>query len=390
MVWMIIFWVLISIILYSYFIYGFVLFFLHFVRKKDKKPEYAYENLPEVTLFIAAYNEKDFVKDKVRNSKSLNYPEDKIRYLWVTDGSDDGTPEMLKEYDGIEVLHEPERKGKIGAINRGMKHVKTPIVVFSDSNTLLAKDSIIEIVTAFKDKSVGCVAGEKRIMVKKKDSAVGAGEGIYWKYESLIKRYESEIYSSMGAVGELFAIRKELFSDVEKDTLLDDFIISMRIAMQGYKIRYTSKAYAMETASVNIKEELKRKIRIAIGGIQAIKRLRGLLNPFKYHFLTIQYISHKVLRWTIIPWSVLLLAPLNVIIVMNNATAFYSCMLILQVIFYLLVIFGKSLEHRKTSFKLLFVPYYVFIMNISAVIGCLRFITGKYSHNWEKSRRSLS
>ncbi len=385
--WEIIFWILLFVILYSYVFYGIGLFFMRLSRKTGKPPVYAYENLPDVTLFVAAYNEKDFVSKKVENSKTLNYPKDKIKYLWVTDGSDDGTPQLLEQFEEIDVLHEPQRNGKIGAMNRGMKYVQTPIVVFSDCNTLLASDAIIEIVTLFKDRNVGCVAGEKRIMQKKKDSAVGAGEGIYWKYESLVKRYESDINSTMGAVGELFAIRKELFSEVEKDTILDDFVISMRIAMKGYKIRYTSKAYAVESASVNITEELKRKVRIATGGIQAIRRLCPLFNIFRYGFLSLQYISHKVLRWTIIPWSLLLLIPINIILVLNDTAPFYLYFLLGQSIFYMLVLLGKLLENMHTRIKFIFVPYYIFIMNISVVLGCIRYLTGNYSHNWEKARR---
>ena len=148
-------------------------------------------------------------------------------------------------------------------MNRGIKFVKTPIVIFSDANTLLGKDSIMRIAQMFADPKVGCVSGEKRIFNANEEAASAAGEGIYWKYESTLKRWDAELYSAVGAAGELFAIRTELFNEVEPDTLLDDFIISLRVAMKGYKIDYDPEAYAIETASANVKEELKRKIRIA-------------------------------------------------------------------------------------------------------------------------------
>ncbi|MFA5418905.1 MAG: glycosyltransferase family 2 protein, partial [Bacteroidales bacterium] len=304
----ILFWVLILIVFYAYFGYGILLYILVLIKrslysKKGRlKSNTDYE--PEVTLFVAAYNEKDYVDAKVENSFNMSYPKDKVKQVWVTDGSDDGTPDILKKYknQGVEVYHEDKRGGKIGAMNRGMAFVDTPIVIFSDGNTMLGKESIQRIVNLFKDPKVGCVSGEKRIFSKDKDAAVGS-EGIYWKYESTLKKWDAELYSVVGAAGELFAIRTELFQEVEKDTLLDDFIISLRIAMNGYTIQYDPEAYAIESASANVKEELKRKVRIAAGGIQSIFRLSPLLNPFKHGVLSFQFISHRVLRWTIAPLS---------------------------------------------------------------------------------------
>ncbi|MCK5729848.1 MAG: glycosyltransferase family 2 protein, partial [Draconibacterium sp.] len=295
----ILFWILLFIIIYTYVGYAFVLFFLLKLKKllfpkHVIKTNNSYE--PNVCLFVTAFNEKDFVHQKVENSFSLDYPKEKLQYLWVTDGSDDGTPELLKKYTNLEVYHFDERRGKMHAMNRGVKFVKAPIIIFSDTNTILGTQSIREIVAKFSNKKTGCVAGEKRIVEKQTDTAAGAGEGLYWKFESWIKNMDAELNSAVGAVGELFAIRTELFEDVETDTLLDDFIISLRIALKGYHIAYTPNAYAEETASLNVKEELKRKIRIAAGGIQTIFRLKNLLNPFRSGLLSWQYFSHKVLR----------------------------------------------------------------------------------------------
>ncbi len=190
----------------------------------------------------------------------------------------------LKNILELEVHHLPERRGKMHAMNRGVKFVKAPIIIFSDTNTILGEESIREIVAKFSNPNTGCVAGEKRIVNKQSDIAAGAGEGLYWRMESWIKSMDAELNSTVGAAGELFAIRTELFEEVEADTLIDDFIISLRIAQKGYHIAYTPNAYSEETASLNVKEEMKRKIRIAAGGIQTIFRLKGLLNPFRYRF----------------------------------------------------------------------------------------------------------
>lgn len=383
------FWIVFGIIFYTYLGYGIVLFILLKIKRlfKRKQNIVLQENeLPDVTLLIAAYNEEDYVKQKVENTRSLNYPPHKLHQMWVTDGSNDKTPVLLAEYKDIIVLHKPERAGKIAAMNRAVKFIDTPIVVFSDANTLLGKDSIRRIAEMFADPKVGCVSGEKRIFNADTEAASAAGEGMYWKYESTLKRWDAELYSAVGAAGELFAIRTELFNEVEPDTLLDDFIISLRVAMRGYKIDYDPDAYAIETASANVKEELKRKIRIAAGGIQSVIRLYPLLNFFKYGILSFQYISHRVLRWTITPLALVALLILNAILI--PLSDFYFTIFVLQLIFYFSALLGWVLENKKLKVKILFIPYYFFIMNYAVFMGFGRFIKKSQSVNWERAKRA--
>lgn len=389
----IIFWFLFFIVFYAYIGYGIVLYAIIKLKRliKGKKPKLidtGYE--PDVTLFLAAYNEKDFVAEKIKNSMELEYPPEKLHMVWVTDGSDDGTPEELKKYDGIVVHHLPQRNGKIGAMNRGMKFVKTPVVVFCDANTMLGKESIRRIVNLFSDPKVGCVSGEKRIFNKESDAAAGAGEGLYWKYESTLKKWDAELYSVVGAAGELFAIRTELYQEVERDTLLDDFIISLRVAQKGYTIQYDPDAYAIESASANVKEELKRKVRISAGGIQSVIRLHSLLNIFRYGVLSFQYISHRVLRWTLAPLCLLFMIPVGLVLAIDSGIfelQFYTVLFWLQMLFYLSALLGWYLENRAIKVKILFVPYYIFIMNLSVFLGLKRYIKGSQSVNWERAKR---
>ena len=386
------FWIALFVIFYSYLGYGIVLFAIIKIRRLLGlgKPFQGNEDyLPEVTLFVAAYNEKDYLDEKVANSRSLNYPKEKVTQLWVTDGSDDGTPELLKKYEDVTVLHDPARNGKIAAMNRGMKEVKTPIVIFSDGNTSLGKESIQEIVKLFRNPKVGCVSGEKRIYSKDADSAAGAGEGMYWRYESQLKKWDAELYSVVGAAGELFAIRTELWQEVEKDTL-DDFMISLRVAMQGKTIQYNPEAYAIENASANVKEELKRKVRISAGGIQSVVRLASLLNIFKYGTLSFQYISHRVLRWTLTPLLLLLIIPANLFLALNEGLltlGIYSFLFWGQVVFYAAALLGWFLENKQIRLKMLFIPYYFFIMNLSVFLGFRRYLKGSQSVNWERAQR---
>lgn len=385
----ILFWIMFLLVFYTYLGYGIVLFVLLQIKRlftRKKQLILTNDELPHITLLVAAYNEEDYVAKKVENTRSLDYPSEKLHQIWVTDGSNDRTPQLLSAYSDVTVLHKSERAGKIAAMNRAVKFVKTPIVVFSDANTLLGHESLRRIATMFANPKTGCVSGEKRIFNADQEAASAAGEGLYWKYESTLKRWDAELYSAVGAAGELFAIRTELFNEVEPDTLLDDFIISLRVAMRGYKIDYDPEAYAIESASANVTEELKRKIRIAAGGIQSVVRLYPLLNIFKYGMLSFQYISHRVLRWTVTPFALILLFVLNIALVPYST--FFMVVMGLQVLFYILALLGWMLESRKMKSKVLFVPYYFFIMNYAVFMGIGRFIKKTQSVNWERAQRA--
>lgn len=384
------FWILLAIIFYTYIGYLAVLMFLSlFIKPRaTKTPD---DELPHVTLLIAAYNERDIVDVKVENSFKLNYPDKKLHFTWITDGSDDGTPDKLKKYPEITVLHLPERAGKTAAINRAMEFIETPIVVFCDANTMLNKDAIYNIAQRFGNQKTGCVAGEKRIEAKQHDTAPGAGEGSYWKYESLLKTLESRVGYCMGAVGELFALRTGLFEKVPNKSIIDDFVISLSIALKGYKIEYAPEAFSTETASVSIKDEMKRKIRIASGGFQTLFGMPQLLNFFRHGMLTWQFISHKVSRWLLAPLALILLFATNIFIITQNPViSFYSFSLLAEIAIILLAIIGATVKKKQIRFKSLFIPYYFFVMNYTQILGLLKYIKGDHSVIWEKVNRQDS
>jgi len=218
------------------------------------------------------------------------------------------------------------------------------------------------------------------------DTAAVSGESAYWHYESWIKKQEARIGSCIGATGELFAIRRELFRKQEEDTLVDDFFISMGIALEGYRIAYAVSAYAMETGSSSTHEEFKRKTRIAAGNLQAILRMPQLLNPFKHTLLTFQYVSHKFLRSFVVPICFAALIPINVLLLWKNELL-YAPFLCLQALFYLLGGAGYILQDRKLPIRLFFVPYYIINMNLSAMVGCFKYFNGQQSVLWEKAIR---
>lgn len=385
----VIFWIGIFIVFYTYIGYGIILYLLVKVKEMFRKPVVPElpGDLPHVTLFIAAYNEELVIKEKMKNCRQLDYPADKLEIIWVTDGSDDHTNQLLSRYPEVTVYFQPERKGKAAAFNRGVPYVTTPFLVFTDANTMLNPDAIREMIRPFGDPKVGCVAGEKRVSTQPPQAAVST-EGVYWMYESKLKELDYRLYSAIGAAGELFAIRRELYTELRADTLLDDFILSMQIAMQGYKIAYTKFGYALENASINMVEESKRKTRIAAGGQQAIWRLRGLLNVFRYGVLSWQYVSHRVLRWSLAPIFLFALLPLNIaLVVLAPHAVVYWVFLILQGIFYLTACWGYMLANRKLKNRVLFIPYYFLFMNLNVINGMNYLWKNRGKGTWEKAKR---
>jgi biofilm PGA synthesis N-glycosyltransferase PgaC len=381
-----IFWVFFLTLFYTYIGYGILLFFLVKIKLFfTEKQSLSVNSLPSITLLVSAYNEERHITEKINNSLGLDYPKDKIQFLFVTDGSMDNTPEIVSRYKQIQLMHQPQRQGKIMAVQRAMSEVTGEIVVFTDTNSLLNKEALKNIVRHFVNEKVGVVSGEKRILYRKADEAAGAGEGFYWKYESKLKKWDDELYSVMGAAGELFAIRTDLYEPVPKDSLIEDFYMSFKIVEKGYKIAYEPNAYAMEEPSASVKEELKRKVRIAAGGIQSIVRLKELLNPFKYGVITFQYISHRVLRWTLAPLALPVIFFFN--IMLWDHGLLYQAILVNQIFFYISALLGFFLEKKKIRLKLLFIPYYFCMMNYAVYAGFMRYIRGSQSVLWEKAAR---
>jgi poly-beta-1,6-N-acetyl-D-glucosamine synthase len=382
-----IFWFSLTLVVYTYVGYGLIISILSSLWGKNKVPHTPVENeLPEITLLIAAYNEENYIVQKIENSLSLDYPVSKLNLWVVTDGSTDRTVELCKKYSSVTVFHSPERKGKIHAVNRVMQEVKTPIVIFSDANTDLNKDALKNIVRHFTDPKVGGVAGEKRIAALAQDNASGSGEGLYWKYESALKTMDSKFTTAIGAAGELFAVRTALYIKPHPDTIIEDFVTSMKIVAAGYRFVYEPNAFAIETASASIKDEWKRKVRISAGGIQAIFRLLEMLNIFKYGWISWQYMSHRAMRWSVAPLALLLLLLSNIILFPYSKL--YSLVLIAQITFYLLAIVGHLFRESKIGIKGFFVPYYFTMMNVSVYAGALRLLRRTQSVVWEKSARA--
>jgi biofilm PGA synthesis N-glycosyltransferase PgaC len=342
---------------------------------------------PSVSFIVAAFNEEDCIEKKIINSLRQDYPPGKIEFIFITDGSSDGTQDIIRRYPAVRLLHNPERRGKSAAINRAVITANNDILIFSDANTLLNEKAVRNIARHYADSKVGGVAGEKKVIsLANGNDAVGASEGLYWKYESFLKKLDSDFHSVVGAAGELFSLRKDLFEPVSHAVILDDFVISMKVAQKGFRVVYEPDAYAMELPSFSMHDEQKRKVRIAAGGFQALGMLGPSMAFWKHPKLSFLYISHRVLRWTLSPLCLVLAFVSNLILLFVSGHIVFQVLFVAQAVFY-----GMALLHAVTGSqnKLFKLAYYFAFMNISVYQGFFRFLRGRQPATWEKARRTL-
>lgn len=382
-----IFWVLTCILIYTYLGYGVILWILvKFRRRKnDSLLQMNKVDLPRVAHIIAAYNEEDFIAGKIDNSLAIDYPGHLHRIIVVADGSSDRTVEIVESYPQVELLFLPARKGKVAAINRAVVHAgDTDIVVFSDANSLLDPASFSYMMSHYHDPKIGGVSGEKKVMSAGK--VLGQGEGLYWRYESYLKQLDSDFHSVVGAAGELFSIRRELFEKVPEYIILDDFYISLNVCRRGLIVKYESRAVAIEGPSFSLADERKRKVRISAGAFQSMLMMKDLLNFTTYGKLSFQYISRRVLRLAICPFILPIILMLNMIIMINGGG--YMGILSVQILFYTLSFIGwLMVSSSQNTFKIFYIPYYFVFMNFSVWAGFFRYLYGTQSAIWEKSKR---
>ena len=382
-----IFWISGIVLFYCYAGYGLLLYVLNFIKSLFNKtsPGKGFE-WPSVTLIIAAWNEAEVLEQKIINTLSLDYPTGKLKIICITDGSDDDSVAIVQKYSSITLLHMPSRQGKVAALNRAVKYVETPIVFFSDANAILNKEAIRMMTAHFKDAGIGGVAGEKKIL-NTGTSSIGRAEGLYWRYESFLKKQDAAFHSVVGAAGELFAIRTELWQSLDENIILDDFIISMQVRLMGYRFAYEPKAWSMEAPSISFAEERKRKVRIAAGAFQSLNYLNGALNFRKNAALSFQFFSRRILRWFVAPVLLPVLIIMNFLIVFNEPSIFYLITFISQVVFYLSALTGYILYKFNKQPGWLNSPMYFIFMNSCMISGSMLFFKSDYSVLWEKSLR---
>ncbi len=383
----ILFWISLLILIYTYLGYGLLVYIL-VQRKPGSTPgKLTDAELPTLTVLIPAFNEAEVIGGKIRNSLSLRYPREKFRVLVITDGSTDGTDQIVRAFPQVDLLYEAERLGKSAAINRAMQEITTDLVVLTDANTVLNEEALLELVQPFANPSVGAVSGEKLVVSSGSEELSSEGEGLYWKYESFLKQNDARLHSVVGAAGELLALRTNLFTPLEQDTVLDDFILSMRICEAGYRVAYKPDARAIETGSFNLAEEQKRKIRIAAGGFQALGRLSKSWQYRNNPLLFFQFLSHRVLRWVAAAPALILLALSTVYLVVKGAGGVYELAGLVQLLFYGLAVIGWLGARTNTKWPIVYIPYYFVFMHWAILAGLIKYLTGGTNARWEKANR---
>jgi len=349
-----------------------------------------------VTLLIAAYNEEAFIRRKLENSLSLDYPREHLQLLVVADGSDDGTVGIVEGFAdrGVELLFEPQRSGKMAAVNRAIRYARGELVVFSDANNLYERETLRELVAPFGDPRVGAVSGSKIVLAG--DGALGDSEGLYWRYESFIKEQESRLSSCVGAVGEVLAVRLALYEAPPDDTINDDFFVAMSLTRRGYDVVYAPQARSVERVSSSAADERARRARIVAGRYQAMLRAARLLTP-RRPVLAWQVISHKFLR-PLVPIAMMAALVSNVVAVLASSPrsgesrlalsgSLGITLLGLQLAFYLVAWLGTRLAPAGTLGRLTYLSTFLVSSNLAALRGLLEMVSGRDGSVWRRVSR---
>lgn len=382
------FYLSIGIIGYTYIGYPFIVMLMSKVKnmgnQKKQPGTLTITHLPMVTVIIAAYNEAGCMEEKIRNTISLDYPSNKKKIIVVTDGSTDGTEKLVALFPEVVLMHQLPRQGKTAAINRALGIVEPGIVVFTDANAILNTASLKELMKHFEDRRTGAVAGEKKVVDRSGKGAV-AVEGLYWKYESVIRQWDADLHSVPGAAGELFAVRSNLLQSLPQGIICDDLYLSLLIINKGYRIGYESNAYGMENYAYAISKEWKRKLRIAAGCIQILANMSFFNFLAKQPVPAFQFLSRKIIRWIIVPYLMLLLL-VYCILFNNQATEVMGVLISLHWLFYAFALVGWAASSLKSLPRLFFFPFYFVFANAAMIIGTIHYFSGKSYAVWEKIR----
>ncbi len=381
--WYIVFFTSLFLLAYTYVGYGLFISFCNLFRKNRMDIGFP-DDWPAVTLVVAAYNEADCIAQKISNSLLLDYPANKLQILVVSDGSTDGTDVIASKHRYVQLLHQPQRMGKTAALNRAMTFVKSPLVIFSDANSLLNKEAVKFIVRHFEDSHVGGVAGEKKIIDA--GSSVGKSEGIYWRYESQMKQLDAGFNTGIGAAGELFAMRTHLYNPLPDAILLDDFVQSIRLPLNGHRLAYEPNAYALEGPSLSFAEEWKRKVRIAAGAWQTMFLYPSLFAFWQHPLISFQFISRRFFRWVICPIALITLF-ISSYFLWSTGTHFYTTFWWAQVLFYTLALVGWLYQYTGRTGWWLLLPFYFSFTNLAQLAGLVAWLSGSQKAAWTKAKR---
>jgi len=378
----VLFWSSLFIILYAYFGYPLCLYIISFT-KPNRKIETITSRYPNVSLLISAYNEENVIEDKILNSLSLNYPKDLLEIVVVSDASEDRTDEIVRCYiqKGVLLRSYEGRIGKTACLNKAVPLSKGDIIVFSDANSKYDRDAIKHLVKRFNDPKVGLVTGSTKYNSKNPNS-ISKSVSAYSKIEEITKKLESKIGSCVGADGAIFAIRKQLYQQL-KEYDINDFVIPLYIIRQGDRAVLEEDAFCVEELAKGIKGEFKRQARITNRTLRAIFSNIDMLNPFNFGIFSFELLSHKLLKF-LIPYFMLMLLITNVFLLTNSSL--YSIFLACQLLFYLFGLTGFRDESARQRARLISVPQTFLATNMAILWGWVTYFKGETYTTWSSLR----
>lgn len=374
---------LIMLALYIYVGYFLLVILLGKMMRKTVKK---FDIEPTVALMIAAYNEERSIAKKIENSLSLDYPKDKLRIIVVSDGSTDKTDEIVKSYadQGVELIRVEGRVGKTEARNVAVRSLKEEIIIFSDATTKYKTDIVRKLIRNFADKTVGMVTGHL-IYQDGDDTQMGLGQKLYWKYESLIKKSQTEMGTLTGSVGCVTAFRTVLYTPLP-DNIIEDFTGPLMMVMKGFRVVYEEEAVCFEETTTKSSKELSMRVRVIRGGMTGLLFAKKILNPFQYPLASFQLISHKVLRW-MVPLFMIFFATVTLQAVLADPEYLVGqLLLIIQVLFYGSAAMAYLLEKKGIHLKITAIPFYFVVVNLAALVAMFKMLNHTLEATWEPQR----
>jgi biofilm PGA synthesis N-glycosyltransferase PgaC len=381
---LVLFWIAILLFAYTGFFYPIFMAALGLLyRRSQKSNDVLSELLRPITLLVPAYNESAVIAQKLTNVGRLEYPEGKLNVIVASDGSSDGTQGIVRSNAcnrPLKLLDFKERRGKASVVNDAIQECTDEWICLCDANVMFHHDALIRLAHRLKTARVGAVTGDVRLASHESD--FGRGESLYYKFERAIQKGESAFGSVMGVDGGMYLIRRELFQPLPKDTILDDFTISMKVIQQGYRIEYEPTAIAQENGTPSSEIEFRRRMRVARGAVQSL--YRGIYpSMFGQPIEFVQWFSHKFLRWLS---PLLLLAIFLPSIALAFFSLWFQAVLGLQILAIgagILTSLNPKLRHRP----ILGVIYYFWLSNWAMLIGLIQGLSGKYSAVWNRTER---
>ena len=388
------FWLSIGLVAFSYVGYFLVLLVWDGCREAlsglrffsggaDRRARRVAEAWPRVSIVFSAFDEEACIRQKIENCLALDYPADRLEIVVGCDGCTDGTARIAREVGGDRVtVHEiTPRAGKPSAITRLVPGVRGDIVVLTDANVMLEPGAVRALVRRFADPAVGAVVGRLRLY---NPTRAEFEESLYWKYETALKYYEGKHGAVLGANGGIYAIRRVLFSPIAPNTIIDDFVIPVRIAVRGWKVPYEADAVAHEETTEDAGREFVRRARIGAGDWQALMRVPDLLDP-RSGFLFFSFVSHKLLRW-MTPFLLASALVANVPLAAHPGAWLYRALLFGQLVFYGLALAGPRAVTGRLRRAVSLARYFV-AMNAALAVGFWRFVRGTQRATWERTER---